>query len=290
MNKKIKVLSKLNFISYLFMVILATILTNDLFTKLNNITKFIIGIIPYILIMCTSFILASDRFVEFKSIKIEAIIDWVIRIIAFGVIINYSKHFSNVFLPLIFIVFACILNIIIEYRINKKLMNVKEERVNDDKIEITYEEKCNLKSIVKAVNSGMSLILIFGAVSLSVPVIVNMEGTLATMRYISVILSIVVFILFTITSYYNYTDFYLDKEKAKKLYARDIIVASIGYIVCLISAFIKMNHEVYSYISFTGILFLLPMINTIRKMSRRLTEIRNSIDKETFRNFYMKKK
>jgi hypothetical protein len=289
MNKKLKILLILNIISYLIMTILSVVIRNDIFAKFDLITKFTLGISPYILITCTSFILASDRFLEFKSIKIEAIIDWVVRIIAFVIIINYSKHFKSLSLALAFVAFSFIVNIIIEYRINKKLISIKDRRSNGEKIEITYEEKCNLNAMVKAASSGLILIIIFPAISLSVPLIQNMEGGTAT-GYIPVILSIIVFIRLITSSYENYIMFYLDKKYAKKIYTRDIIFASIGFMICFISAFFKMSYEAYSYIFLGGLLLLFPMIGTVRKMALRVKKVKDSLDRESFRYFLTKKR
>jgi hypothetical protein len=290
MNKKLKILLILNIISYLIMTILSVVIINDIFPKFDLITKFTLGISPYILITCTSFILASDRFLEFKSIKIEAIIDWVVRIIAFVIIINYSKHFKSLSLALAFVAFSFIVNTIIEYRINKKLISIKDRKSNGEKIEITYEEKCNLNAMVKAASSGLILIIIFPGFSLSVPLIKNMEGATAATGYIPIIISIVVFIRLITSSYENYIMFYLDKKYAKKIYTRDIIFASIGFMICFISAFFKMSYEAYSYIFLGGLLLLLPMIGTVRKMSLRVKKVKDSLDRESFRYFLTKKR
>lgn len=288
MSKKVKILSILNIISYLFMSIISMLIFSGKFEGLDSKYKFIIGICPYILVICTSFVLAVDRFVDFRIVKIEAIIDWGLRILAFTITINYSKKFSSMFLLLAFIAGAFLLNCILENIMNKKLIKTKDMANDDDNDSISYEEKCNLRHMVKAVNSGMFLIIAFCMFSLSVSLNKNMEGT-ASIWYFPVILSIVICILFTMTSYNNYMGYYLDKVYGKSIYSRDVTFALIGYIICLISSFIKMSYDIYTYIFIVALILLLPMISTIRSMSLRVRKIKNSLDKNSFRRFMMMK-
>lgn len=284
MNKKLKILVVLNCISYIVMEFIAYAIRNDI--KLDNKIKFIVGSIPWLLIMSTSFILAGDRNNEFQSVKREAILDWLTRIIAFGVVFNYSKQFNNIFLVFIFIIATFIANTVIEYRINKKIMNARDRITKEMNVEITYEEKCNLRAMVKAINLGMFSIIVFSGAALSVPITKNMEGT--TMWYIPIIISIVVFIWFIKTTYNNYFAFYLDKKYVKKVFSRDIVFASIGYGICLISSFLHFENSAFAYVTIVGILFLLPTIGTVRKMSLRLKVIKNNLDRDTFRYFLTK--
>ncbi|WP_160677228.1 hypothetical protein [Clostridium sp. C8-1-8] len=171
---------------------------------------------------------------------------------------------------------------------NTKLKGIKDMIYNDENDIISYEEKCNLRHMVKAVNSGMFLIIIFAMFSLSVSLNKNMEGT-GSIWYFPVILSIVICILFTMTAYNNYMGFYLDKIYAKNVYLRDIILAVVGYIICLISSFINMSYDIYSFIFVAALILLLPMISTIRSMSIRVRKIKKSLDRESFRRFMMMK-
>ena len=62
MNKKIKILAILNIISYVVMGLLTYIRITDLVSYLDNGFKFVLGSMPLVLIVCTSFILAADTF------------------------------------------------------------------------------------------------------------------------------------------------------------------------------------------------------------------------------------
>lgn len=106
---------------------------------------------------------------------------------------------------------------------------------------------CNSQSIVKAINSGMFLIIIFSGISLSVPISTNMEGT-TERGYIPVIISVLVYIYYLKQSYNNYFGFFLDKKEARYLYNRDMIFASIGYMICFLSSFFSFDSNLYSYI------------------------------------------
>lgn len=287
MDKKLKILIILNTLSYIFVSVLAVVLINGTYKNFNNTAKFIIGIVPFIFIASTSFVLAGDRFIEFKAIRMEAIIDWTLRTIVLEVIVNYSERINSIIIVLMCAGLAFIVNSAIEYKMNKKVMSAKGKPISEDRTEITYEEKCNLKHMVKAVNSSSISIFIFIAFSLSVPVMKNMEGT-ETRWYMPVILSVVVYAMFLNSTYHNYMGFYLDKKHAKNLYIRDMTFASIGYILCLALTFIKFNYNTYSYITLGGIVTLLPRISTLRKMSLRVKKIKDSLDKDSYYTFMSK--
>lgn len=150
MNKKIKILAILNIISYVVMGLLTYITITDLANYLDNGFKFVLGNMHLVLIAGTSFILVTDIFKELKIIKKEAIVDWVVRIAAFGItMMNTDKHYIK-FLILV----ALVINITIEYRMNKKLMNTHQEFVKEELV-LSDEEKKNIRDFALAINSGM---------------------------------------------------------------------------------------------------------------------------------------
>jgi len=281
MNKKIKILAILNIISYVVMGLLTYIRITDLANYLDNGFKFVLGNMPLVLIVCTSFILVTDTFKELKIIKKEAIVDWVVRIAAFGItLINTDKRYMK-FLILI----ALVVNIVIEYKMNKKLMNTHQEFVKEELV-LSDEEKKNLRNFTLAINSGMFSILAFSGGALSLPITKNMEGT-TILWFIPVIISLLVFRWFIKTAHKNYEAYFLDKEEGKRIFKRDIIFASIEYLICLIFAFVPMTQELYSLVTFIGILFMLPYIETMRRKSLRLRTIRDSLDREAFNSLLL---
>lgn len=287
MNNKIKILTVLNLISYIVMIF-----TNLLvrFVNINNLTKLIIGSLPLVLIVSTSFIMASDAYLELKIIKKEAVLDWITRIVAFIISLYGIVHYLyNSYLLLILIFILFITNCIIEYRMNKKLQNSCEEKDNKIKIEISYKEKCNLKNMVKSVNLGMISYLIFCGFSLSVATSKNMEGA-EDRSYIPVIVSALVALWFIKISYENYMNFYLDKKYAKNIFIKNSTFALIGYLICISLSFVNFEKYIYDYIIFIGILFAIPTINTMRKMALRLRDIRSSLGKEDYNYFITKEK
>ena len=108
------------------------------------------------------------------------------------------------------------------------------------------------------------------------------------MGYIPVIISILVMVWFVSTNYNNYTGFYLDKKYAKRIFIRDIAFAVSGYAICLISAFLSLSYELHDYSTVAGIVFLLPKIGTMRKMSLRLRFIKRNLGKDTYIYFITK--
>jgi hypothetical protein len=281
MNKKIKILAILNIISYVVMGLLTYITITDLVSYLDNGFKFVLGNMPLVLIVCTSFILVTDTFKELKIIKKEAIVDWGVRIAAFGItLINTDKHYIK-FLILV----ALVINIIIEYKINKKLMSTHQEFVKEELV-LSDEEKKNLRNFTLAINSGMFSIFVFSGGALSLPTIKNMEGT-TILWFVPVIISLLVFSWFIKTTQKNYEAYFLDKEEGKRIFKRDIIFASIGYLICLILSFVPMTQELYSLVTFIGILFMLPYIETMRRKSLRLRTIRGSLDRKVFNSLLL---
>lgn len=288
MDKRIKVLAMFNCASYLLMLVMIYINTDGSINNLNNITKFIIGSAPFLLIICTSFVCTDWYFKDFKFIKKEAILDLSIRIISFLVVMYGLSCGKNIFMEFEIILTTFIFNCVIEYLINKKIISSNYERESEKKIDVTFEEKNNLRAMMIATNKSMLSVLVFCAISLSVPVTKNIEGTTENW-FIPVIFSVFVFTWFIKASYKNYNGFYLDKNYAKQIFIRNIIFASIGYAICLVLSFFRFNNQAYGFIEMLGIAFLFPTINTMRKMSHRLKEIRDSLGKDTYNYFLIKK-
>ena len=281
MDKKIKLLFRMNVIFYVSILLIYFLLKNGNFDNFNNIAKFILGSIPLLLIALTSFVLAYDANQNLICIKNISKIDFIIRFFSYIVTlyeVNSLNH--NWYLCIIAILF--ILNCIIEYKMNIKLSNSEQNKEN---IQIPYEEKCNLNNMVKSSNLAIFSWLIFCMVCLNISNLKNMEGSESS-GIIPVIVSVLVARWFIKINYKNYIRFYLDKVYAKKIFKRDLIFAIVGYIICLIGSFIKFNYT--NYLIILGIIFSIPMINTIRKMSLRLYKIKTSLGKEEYYNFIVR--
>ena len=180
-----------------------------------------------------------------------------------------------------------IINFTIEYYMNKKMRSYNKEKYKNEIVNISYEEKCNLRNMVKATTSFMISTLVLTSFSMGVATLKNMEGT-EERRFIPVIVSVLVTVWFLKKSYNNYMSFYLDKRYSKKIFINNSIFVLLGYIICLSLSFVKFNIKVYDYIFIIGVIFTIPTINSMRKMSLRLREIRNSIGKENY-NYFINK-
>lgn len=247
MNIKIKILSILNLISYLLMGFIYCLTRFECLSNLNNnnMVKFFVGISLQILIVSTSFILAKDTFKEFTIIKNEARLDWTARLLAYIILLGGINHLENNYI-IISILILMTINISIECIMNKKL---KHFHIEDDdiKIYITYEEKCNLRNMVKATNSTAVSFLIFCGLSISVPTLTHIEGT-EKRAYILIIVSIIVTIWFIKTNYNNYMKFYLDKSYGKRVFIKNSAFALLGYMLCLGLSFADLKEDLYYYI------------------------------------------
>lgn len=287
MNIKIKILSILNLISYLLIGFIYVLVSYE---YISNLVKLIIGTLILVLILLTSFVLADDMYKELVLIKSEARVDWISRVIAFSIIlIGSMNNLANKYLILISILILMIINFSMEYNMNKKLKSSYKKIDKSKKDNISYEEKCNLGNMIKATNLAMVSFIIFCGFSISIPILKNMEGT-EKRSYIPVIVSIVIAIWFIKISYSNYMKFYLDKSYGKKIFIRNGVCSILGYIICLALSFGKFRKEMYDYFFFIGIIFTIPTIITMRKMSLRLKEIRDSIGKDNYNYYIINKK
>lgn len=125
MNKNIKLLSRLNVLSYTVMLFMYALVKSNSLDNLNNLTKFFIGSSPLLFMIITSFILASDANKEFKAIKYAARLDWGVRLAAFVIILfEISYGFNNMYLSLGIILF--IINCILENIMNRKLQEYEK--------------------------------------------------------------------------------------------------------------------------------------------------------------------
>lgn len=287
MNIKIKILSILNLISYLLIGFIYVLVSYE---YISNLVKLIIGTLILVLILLTSFVLADDMYKELVLIKSEARVDWISRVIAFSIIlIGSMNNLANKYLILISILILMIINFSIEYKMNKKLKSSYKKIDKSKKDNISYEEKCNLGNMIKATNLAMISFIIFCGFSISIPILKNMEGT-EKRSYIPVIVSIVIAIWFIKISYSNYMKFYLDKSYGKKIFIRNGVCSILGYIICLALSFGNFRKEMYDYFFFMGIIFTIPTIITMRQMSLRLKEIRDSIGKDNYNYYIINKK
>ncbi|MBE6052312.1 MAG: hypothetical protein E7212_00135 [Clostridium sartagoforme] len=288
MNKKIKILAIMNLISYLLIGYMYYLFRYEYIDNLNNLHKFILVQAILLLILITSFVLANDAFKELTLVKNEVKLDWIVRIIAFGIVfIGISKNLQQKNLVLVVIIMLMIINFAIEYYMNKKMRSYSKEENKKEIVNISYEEKCNLRNMVKATNSFMISFLVLCSFSMSVPTLKNMEGTEKT-SFIPIIVSVLVIIWFLKTSYNNYMIFYLDKRYSKNIFIKNSIFVLLGYIICLSLSFVKFEIKIYDYIFIIGIVFTIPTIQSMRKMSLRLREIRESIGVENY-NYFINK-
>ena len=278
---KVKRLIILNVISYILMLFILYIQITNIFANLNIFIKFIIGISPYVMVICTSFILARDINKEFNNFKMKSSIDWITRIIAFSISINAIKYIEKYYLIVVCIIFLFICNCFIEYSIYKRIGEVKIEAI--EKVIVSYEEKYNLRKMFNAVNSSSRASMLFCGIGLSVPASKNMEGT--TMWYIPVITSVIVFVWYMKIINKNFMLFYLDKKYAKEIINRNIFFIAISYSLCLIMSFINLSYNTYSLITLLGIILQIPVFESIRKMALRLKKIENSMGKESYNYF-----
>lgn len=75
----------------------------------------------------------------------------------------------------------------------------------------------------------------------------------------------------------------------QKIFFKNSMFALTGYLISLLLSFVNMRRELYDYIIFVGIVFIIPAIATMRKMFLSLKEIKDAIGKEDYNYFILKK-
>ncbi|PRR80304.1 hypothetical protein [Clostridium vincentii] len=153
-KKDIRTLIILNFLAYInnFLFSYGCTLANDNLRG-NSLVFGIWALSPYIFLVGTSFIIATDNKKEYKIFKKEAIADWIIRFIACCVVFRdfNFKFLSFEYITQQGIVFLLLMiNIILEIRMYKKAMNnISIEEDFDEKENISEGENLMLKAWAK---------------------------------------------------------------------------------------------------------------------------------------------
>jgi len=117
----------------------------------------ITAILPYLLVLCSAFIVFhEDR--KFKILKIEAAIDLFVRIIALfinftlKVIVKYSVWFNLIILAMLVLF---LLNIYLEKKMYKKAVMFKEIRNNEKNYDFSWEDRTNFNDMDRAMGREM---------------------------------------------------------------------------------------------------------------------------------------
>lgn len=229
---------------------------------------------PYVFVTITSFILATDNKEEYKIFKKEAIADWIIRAVSCGACFqefNFTFLSSGYILQQIILVILLMVNIILEYKMYKKAKKYVPIKNHNEGIEkISEAEKQNIKNMGKATTLGVVSLVVF-AFSLGFPNTYT-DGLFRMFLYA---LSISCFGWFIYTNYKKCNLFYLDKTFGKRIFVRDILYATIGFIINFIVAFglMKATNIIQAASVGIAILSLYPTIRTNRKMALRYRKI-----------------
>jgi hypothetical protein len=294
-RKAVKVLIILNLINYLNNFIFAYVHANDELYKIVKSNFHILGVwvfSPYLIIMLTSFILATDYKEGYKIFRKEAMVDWIIRVVSCCVVF---QEFNFKFLSLEYILQQSILglllivNIFLEYRMYQKSKNYIT--VEKDIEEIPEEEIENVRQVGKAITFGVFSFFIFISGALSVASTSHVAETQIS-RVIPIIVSICVFVWYEFYSYRKYSLFYLDKAKGRKKFIIDNAFASIGFLISFLSALEIFGSKdwIYSLSTFIAVFFLYPTIYTNREMGLRYLKISKVLGDDIYKYYVNKSK
>ncbi|MBZ9606705.1 hypothetical protein G9F73_002485 [Clostridium estertheticum] len=295
MKKSVKILMLLNLISYISNFAFAFIYSYDKIVLKNNLTIEVFWVLsPYVFLIATSFILATDNKEEYKMFKIEAIIDWVIRVASCCVAFqgfNFKFLSAGFIIQQVILASLLIVNVYLEYKMYKKAKKHTPVKKENMEVEIiSEEEKQNIREIGKAATLGMTSFFIFAGFGMGITQIHQIDIKL--LRIFIVFVSIYSFIWFLIANYRKCYLFYLDKSLAKRIFVRDDLYASLGYILVLISAFgfFGIGTLLESAVILIGILLLYPTICTDRKIGLRYTKVKDILGENFYLYFNCKEK
>ena len=217
---------------------------------------------PFIFLIATSFVLATDYKEGYKIFKTEAIIDWFTRVASCCVVF---QEFNFIFLSSEFIIQQVILaslliiNIYLEYKMYKKARkHIPIKKENMEVEIISEEEKHNIREIGDASTLGMTSFFIFAGFGMgSIKTHIDIKSPDLFMMLV-IFVSIYTFIWFLFANYRKCYLFYLDKTLAKRIFVRDALYASLGYTIVFMSAFgfFGIDTLLESSVAFIGILLL----------------------------------
>ncbi|MCB2342396.1 hypothetical protein [Clostridium estertheticum] len=281
MKKAVKLLMLLNLMSYINNFAFAFIYSYNKIGVQSNVLLEVVWILsPFVFLIATSFILATDYKDEYKIFKTEAIIDLFIRFLSCCVVFqefNFKFLSTEFIIQQVILASLFIINIYWEYRMYKKAKKyipIKKENMEIERI--SEEEKQNIREMGEAATLGVTSFFILACLGMgTIKTHINIKSPDLFMMLIMFV-SIYAFIWFLFANYKKCCLFYLDKSLAKRIFVRDACYASLGYIINIIAAFGVFGlHTLFeSIVTFLGFLLLYPTIRTDRKIGLRYTKVK----------------
>lgn len=269
MKKSIKTLIIFNLLCY-FSYLLYT------YAQLNvGITSWwvITAMLPYFLVMCSAFIVFHED-KKFKSLKIEAIIDLFVRIIALfinftlKVFVKYSVWFNLIILAMLVLF---LLNIYLEKRMYKKAVMFKEIRNNEKTYDFSWEDRVNFNNMDRAMGREMFeipvMIFIFTTV-------MGLEmGTDKSEIIFFVLLDTCLFGYFLYHSYRSLILFYKDKIVARNTFVKENSVVLLAIILSAIFATFRILGYNSGIDPLLGILGMVPIYRNFIGRHKRAAKV-----------------
>ncbi|MFX0549353.1 hypothetical protein ACOAKC_08450 [Hathewaya histolytica] len=279
MKNDLKFLIKVNLLNYLSDFLFVFFYSRN--KEILEADRFLLGfwfLTPLIFLTITSFILATDNKEEYKIFKIEARLDYIIRVCA--CFVAFYNNFNFEFLSKSHIVQQSILGIlfmlslVLEYIMYKKAKNHKlTNKKVQNKYKLSEAEKFNIRKMGNAVAMGLSSFIAYAALGINLPLFASIHNK--KFKILIVIVSITTFIWFLNFNYKKCTSFYLDKGLAKRTFRKEAKYVILGYCIYLLTVL-----NVFKYLSDYGVitflvllLCLYPVIRTNRKMALRYREM-----------------
>lgn len=268
MKKSIRILIILNLLSYFSYLIYSCVQFNMVIKNWWVIT----AILPYILVISSSFIVFNNEKDKSSIFKLEAVIDLFARILALfinfslKVLVEYPLWFNIMILAVLVLFF---LNIYMEKRMYKKVVSLKEINNNPQYYDLSWEDKINFNDMDSAIRSELR----------EIPIVIFILTTITGFKTSSSEDSIIFFglidiCLFGYFLYHNYRAlllFYKDKKVARNIFVKGNAFVLLAIILCSIFGIFRIlgyNSGIDSLLSILGMIPLYP--NFVLRIKRAL--------------------
>lgn len=223
----------------------------------------------------------TTLFFNFKKIRSLAIIDWVLRVVAYILVFerwNVDFLLSKSTYIFAILISLALISLLLElwmyqkadvYRLKKKMEHIE--------VNPTEKEIKNIHNMEKALVGFLGVLLVYGGLGLGTTIDVSStsESTLRTLLTVGI--SVSSFLWFISTIYNKYQLFYQDKRFAQRIFMKNTVFISVGYVLCLLGGLGLLGpwERTTDIAILLGIVTLIPAVKTNRQMAIRLDQLKN---------------
>jgi hypothetical protein len=242
----------------------------------------IVAFIPHLLVIISSFFVLNNRKYKFRILLKEAILDWVIRVLAF--FLNFRITLINKFSPIFYIMMVgmflfLIINILLEIDMYKKTMN---ENILEEKkkwYDFSFQERENYNDMYSSVTKSFFEIPILIII---ITIFLGFDNKSSISSIIGLGIFSLGLICFFINSSYKTLDmFYKNKELTKKHFIKENTYVAISILfggIFAISRSLGYGETLEFILFIVQISILYPNFKARSERARRVLEMKKLKD------------